>query len=164
MFFLFAFFTDSRKFVLSKGLRKPKKKEVVAESTQKKMIDEVAEPAQARPHERGELPKRQCHPTHTSRKVSSSSAFENPVATRIFDGMSKEQREFYESMGREIYGKINFEVVTEGVDGSEVKLEEVVANIRSALISGLRPCDLEQSELAAMRTYYGDDSWKAEYS
>ena len=96
--------------------------------------------------------------------AGTSSVFENPLVDKILANMTKEDREFYEDMGKQVYDKIKFEVVTEGMDGNEVPLEEVVANIRSALMSGLRPEDLEESEAAAMRTYYEGDTWKNEFS
>ena len=90
--------------------------------------------------------------------------FDNPQAARALAGMSQDDQEFYKNMGKQIYDTINFEIVTEGSDGKEVSLEEVAANVRSALKSGLQIEDLDEGELAAMRTFYNGESWREEFT
>ena len=98
-----------------------------------------------------------------ARAEGGPSFFDSLQAERVLAGMSEDDREFYKNMGKKIYDTINFEIVTEGSDGKEVSLEEVAANVRSALKSGLRIEDLDEGELAAMRTFYDGESWKKEF-
>lgn len=77
----------------------------------------------------------------------------NPMVRAAREQMTPEQVEQYERLGREMYGTLDFENISESKAQDDMDAEKYIV---SALNSGLRPCDLEEHERDFMATRHGE--------
>lgn len=85
--------------------------------------------------------------------------WDNPMVREARKNMTPEQLEQYERLGREMYGTLDFENVSESKVQDDI---DAVKYIESALRAGLRPCDLEDNEKTFMENRYGEN-WYERY-
>jgi hypothetical protein len=77
--------------------------------------------------------------------------FEDNKLKEMFNSLSDKEKAEYKRSGEHMYNK-NYEAL-----GSEdAKLVDAAAYISEGLKSGLRPSQLDESELAVMRSIYGE--------
>lgn len=67
--------------------------------------------------------------------------FDNPMVQQIRDEMTPEEREKYDKIGKEMYEQINFETGT--IEG---EIDDVLAQLKGMLQSGIHPSDLTYEE------------------
>ena len=83
--------------------------------------------------------------------------FDNPMIQQIKDGMSKEDREHYEKVGKELYDSINFE--TMGTENDDT-INEVLMQLRIMIESGMHPSYLTYEEKNFLVHYMGKEWYK----
>lgn len=76
--------------------------------------------------------------------------FDDPKLKASFNGLSKEQQEEYKRQGEHMYSK-DFE----NLGSEEDKIMDAAAYISEGLKSGLRPGQLDSSEIEIMRSVFG---------
>lgn len=95
--------------------------------------------------------------------IQSSESFDdlwnNPMVRSARAQMTPEQIENYERLGREMYGTVDFENITESKAQDDF---DALEYIEASLRSGLRPCDLDNDEKAFMESQYGE-TWYEQY-
>lgn len=77
--------------------------------------------------------------------------FDNPMIKQIRDGMSAEEKEHYDKVGKEMYDTINFE--TGNVP--EETINDVLVQLRIMLESGMHPSYLTYEEKTFLEHYMG---------
>lgn len=83
--------------------------------------------------------------------------FDNPMIQQIRDEMSPEEREKYDKIGKDLYEQINFETGT--IEG---EVDDVLAQLKDMLHSGIHPSDLTYEEKNFLEHYMGKE-WFHEF-
>lgn len=85
--------------------------------------------------------------------------WDNPMVRAARAQMTPDQIAQYERLGREMYGTIDFENINESKAQDDV---DALEYIESALKSGLKPCDLDETEKNFMENQFGEQ-WYERY-
>jgi len=90
--------------------------------------------------------------------------FDDKELKKIVDNLSKEDKERYEKIGKEMYDSINFDDINSqgnSTDHEKVNIENV-AQLRLMLQSGIHPSYLNNQEKDLLKNNFGD-KWYEEY-
>ena len=87
-------------------------------------------------------------------KLSDHDLFNNPMIEAAKRSMSKKDLEHFETLGRELYGDVDFET-SKNLRNMPHPMMEALAYIESCLKSGLHPSDLEDNEKMLLKDAYG---------
>lgn len=82
--------------------------------------------------------------------------WDNPMVRSAMKSMTIEQRKEYETIGKKMYGDINFN----NVSNPEEKIEDVKDYLCELLKSGLHPSDMTENEQFIMASEFGQDWYK----
>lgn len=88
-----------------------------------------------------------------------NSLFDNPMINSAREALTPEQKKRYETIGKEMYGNIDFEK-SKILNNLPPPMQEALMYIEEGLKSGLHPNDIEEDERALLEEAYGKEWYK----
>lgn len=83
--------------------------------------------------------------------------FDNPLVQQFKESLTPEERAKYEKIGNDLYNTINFET-----GETEETMQDVFAQLKAMLESGLHPSFLTYEEKSFMENYLGKE-WYSQF-
>lgn len=91
-------------------------------------------------------------------KTSRNDLFDNPMVTAAKKAMSPQELEYFEKIGKSLYGSIDFE--KNQLDNIQPPMIEALAYIEESIKSGQHISTLEDNEKAILADAYGNNWFK----
>ena len=88
-------------------------------------------------------------------KLSDHDLFNNPMIEAAKRSMSKDELKHFETLGRELYGDVDFET-SQNLRNMPPPMVEALAYIESCLNAGFHPSYLEDNEKMLLKDAYGE--------
>lgn len=94
--------------------------------------------------------------------MSEDDLFNNPMVRNALKSMSKEQLEQYKEIGKQMYSSVNFEE-SKIINELTIDSNEIALYAKEGLKAGLKPSDLSEMEIAALKDTDGE-KWYEQYN